>query len=1103
MNYKKRHPRIHSLSTVGIRNHYNSDYLFHPFRTDFAGDSGVGKSIIADTLQLILIGEREFKSATDSSSEREAKKLVVNRYGYVFLNIEIDTDQYIVIGMYISPASIDPFIIQMNLGLDIFEPFSTPILSKDFMSGDDIVDLPDLYEKMSKDKQVYATKISLNKYHELLEQNKILPLNLKTKGNLRNFAQIIRAFSRGKGFRNDSKWLKEFFLNDDSDTVIMTHFQSQLSDIAQEFSDHKENKETLNKVRIKYDKFKKLFDLKQTKDTALIEYLKSKVIFHFAKLSEIKVQISDSNNNRVSLNARLATCYSHFFSTEVQQQQVKVDDIVKTLSAVVNAQEDIDKYSECKTIASERYPNLDEEYIQLKRVNVLLEKHNDFENLRKHHTKQQQEKIKKEFVVKFEKELKSSKLHEKWLKSSWANGVSEGQKFHKQRDAEIDTEITKLEVLKEFSDIGNTKSLVYWAVHKKPLLSHEEESILFNLDAMLTEKPLFIDKGAQYIPIPETFFENISILEVENDKKGFWVDLSGIRRFITYIPERFFTENNSDEIINYFTKKYNTAKRIIEELKEEKSILESLSIFASKHGEEAINAFIHRKEVLAYQIDSNLDVTETQLEELMNIYFNGEDIKQTKENLDKFKESKIKGDTILYQLKDKIQQEFTTKPLKDVSFVEFKSTIQLLLESETIRLKCKKNRELKFNELFLNYIQKTTGIKAESKSIVFDLKENQNQKHEAKKTSKRLNLNIKEEEDLYDEALLNYQAYTNQPLDATKYIHIKLDEGKLIEDRRLSDSSDNAYKLAYNNIVLEYINENMRHRFMDSDDFLALTKEVVNEIPAKQLVSNETDALQQMLYFLEQLNETYINIGNRKLSLLKDIFRDVRDAVSDYILKIDEIKTYFKGSDKQISQGYKLNFNSPYSSTYPIGWIDIFLEMLDEQAKNESMSQGLFAELYEKTNIQDMMAKAFEKCGGFRDAKIEDLLNPKNYFDIEFKMQSDDGEQNVGSAGQTYAVTAMLCVARLSLIEKREKGQQQPGLRFMPIDESEGIGSNFELLELIAKANDYQIISMSINPLDDFREGEQYLYILNGSKNKKERLSTFAIFSSSDEIKKI
>ena len=97
----------------------------------------------------------------------------------------------------------------------------------------------------------------------------------------------------------------------------------------------------------------------------------------------------------------------------------------------------------------------------------------------------------------------------------------------------------------------------------------------------------------------------------------------------------------------------------------------------------------------------------------------------------------------------------------------------------------------------------------------------------------------------------------------------------------------------------------------------------------------------------------------------------------------------------------------------------------------------------------------------------------------------------------------MLCVARLSLVEKKEKGRQHSGLRFMPIDEAEGIGSNFDLLERIAEAKDYQLISMSINPLDDFRDGEQYLYILNGSKKRKKRVSTFAIFSNADEIQKI
>ncbi|UQT35454.1 hypothetical protein M5E82_07235 [Parabacteroides distasonis] len=106
------------------------------------------------------------------------------------------------------------------------------------------------------------------------------------------------------------------------------------------------------------------------------------------------------------------------------------------------------------------------------------------------------------------------------------------------------------------------------------------------------------------------------------------------------------------------------------------------------------------------------------------------------------------------------------------------------------------------------------------------------------------------------------------------------------------------------------------------------------------------------------------------------------------------------------------------------------MEKLNDSIKQESIHQDLFAALREKIDIPDMMATAFEKCGGFKNAKIEDLLNPKNYFDIKFEMESDDGEKNVGSAGQTYAVTAMLCVARLSLVEKKRKGETTQWITF-------------------------------------------------------------------------
>lgn len=1100
----KNYPRIYSLSTVGIRNHYNSDYRFHPFRTDFAGDSGVGKSIIADILQLILVGEREFKSATDSSSEREARKLIVERYGYVFLNIEMDVEKYIVIGMYISATSIDPLIIQANLGLDEFEPISTPLLSKDFMQGDEIIDISNLPEKM-KEKQAYAVKLSLNKYHALLEENKILPIDLKTEGNLKNFAQIIRAFSRGKGFKNNSKWLKDFFLNDDRENLIRIRFDEQLSDIAQELRDHRENKETLEKVKIKYDKFKRLFELKQNRETKLEEYLKEKIIFHLQNK-----RIAESNSLQLqeeikSTNYKIANCFSGLFEAETKQQQDRVNSLNSKLSTIEKAQQDILAYQAKESIAFKKYPALEEQYIQVLKADKLISKYGTSEELYRAHAKQLNEKSEKELYTNLVSDLNREKLLDEWRKSSWAKSVNEGFEFYKKRVGEIEEEVRILSVLKDFSDITNTRSLVHWTIYNKPSLSHEQESVLFNLNAILIEKPENIEKDVQFIPNPETFFEKLDIREKESNPHGFWVNWGGIKKFVPYMPgsERFFTKKNSDEIANYFKKEYNTAEQKILSLNNEKSTLDALQKIATRHGEKAVNTFSRKDKILAYIIDKDLDITQKQLDELMEVHFNGEDIKQTKLDLGSANELKIKGETEQNRIREEIRQNFKVEFSGEFSFAEVQNAIKILLEQTDKLLVRKQDRVNRFQELFSNYLQRS-GNPDDTDIINLRslLSENLNKKRIQKKNLKDLKCKIEKEEGLCQDTMTNYNAHPFQPINIKSE---KIDQIKVDPENKwqLFDSARNAYKQAYDNIVIEYVNEKVRQRFLGSEDYLALSREVVNEIPARQLASNETDVLQQMLELLEQLNEIHNNISNRKLNLLKEIFQEVRDAVSDYVAKIYDIGFYFKGSDKQISQGFKLSLTSPFSSIYPIDWIDMFLEMLNDSIRHESIHQGLFTALKEKIDIHEMMTTAFEKCGGFKNAKVDDLLNPKNYFDINFQMESEDGEKNVGSAGQTYAVTAMLCVARLSLVEKKEKGKQQRGLRFMPIDEAEGIGSNFDLLERIAKANDYQLISMSINPLDDFREGEQYLYILNGSKKRKERVSTFAIFSNADEIQKI
>jgi peptide subunit release factor RF-3 len=57
----------------------------------------------------------------------------------------------------------------------------------------------------------------------------------------------------------------------------------------------------------------------------------------------------------------------------------------------------------------------------------------------------------------------------------------------------------------------------------------------------------------------------------------------------------------------------------------------------------------------------------------------------------------------------------------------------------------------------------------------------------------------------------------------------------------------------------------------------------------------------------------------------------------------------------------------------------------------------------------------------------------------------------------------------------------------MPIDEAEGLGTNFDMLYDIAQKHDYQIITFAINPLG--RYNDQYIYILHRNTETEEEVN--------------
>ena len=222
---------------------------------------------------------------------------------------------------------------------------------------------------------------------------------------------------------------------------------------------------------------------------------------------------------------------------------------------------------------------------------------------------------------------------------------------------------------------------------------------------------------------------------------------------------------------------------------------------------------------------------------------------------------------------------------------------------------------------------------------------------------------------------------------------------------------------------------------------------------------------------LSKLTHDIQEIGSRKVEILGSIFNEVYKIYSGYLTKINDIDNYLKKGNRGITGGNKASLTFKKSIHYPENWLTTFRKQLH----NQLSYTGLFSELREEIDINEMMIKAFQKLGGSTKVEPEDLMNPKSYFDLVFELKLENEEVNSGSNGQTYAANALLCLARLSLIEEEDK----KGLKIMPIDEAEGLGSNYDMLHELAKKEKYQIITMAIETAGEITDSGQYIYIMN------------------------
>ncbi len=339
-------------------------------------------------------------------------------------------------------------------------------------------------------------------------------------------------------------------------------------------------------------------------------------------------------------------------------------------------------------------------------------------------------------------------------------------------------------------------------------------------------------------------------------------------------------------------------------------------------------------------------------------------------------------------------------------------------------------------------------------------------------------------------------AYAEEPHAATEPI------GELKFLQESFNNANSAYQVKFSMMVQQYC-PSEAYKFERTKSYTELCTTILPDVlgRARPEGESEREAINRQL---RAIAEKAKELNGRKLARLRELLDEVHEEASNRINDARLIDLFLNSEEREITGGHRARLERELSRQYPLQWMRSFADRLNSEGELFFSEGQSVADLTSDSNtLEEKMLQAFLKLGGKASSglTVQKLLDPNSYFNLSFSMRSGAGKANMGSSGQTYTAIAMLCIARLSLVGAQGAANKSRGLRFMPIDEAEGLGTNYDLLHQIAADYDYQIISMSINPLSGFRKGEQYIYSLrkNFETDEEVNYTPWAIYDDDEK----
>lgn len=1060
-------PKIYSLSTLNVRQHFNCDYRFHDFRTDFSGESGSGKSLIADFIQLLLVGSRVFKSGTEGVKHRDTSGLVLKgaggKYGrgYIFINVEVQPRKYIVLGGYLETTSSQMQFFVIQAGYDFEEklmPMNEPIFYRDLLIEGQIETLENL-EKSFLEKG-YLKGVNNKKYHYLLCNNGLLAVDLSQNSqSLKSYAAIIRSFSRGKGFFTDSDALKTFLFGDDDQKQLVDKYREEVQNINADQQQHQRLLEEIATIRSKEQKIEHVLRDFKAYHQLKMQFSLENVSFWFQENARLSEELEQ-------LKQAYQTSSAKRFLVEKKLANIKIADIRDQYQGITNLKnnsENSGQESRQLEAEAQRTKKLLEESTKYKDTiykvkSWFTENRQDVEAIRKWHSAERTKVTDTEALKAFEIFLKEYKLQQDFEQSDWFNEYSKAGKLTLQKLNDLEEAIAKQETQLLFSDLDNPASLAHWAIeHLNLPLSLEQESLLIHFQPLSRTAP--IPPERRYLPFPEKLFRTPTI--VKTNHNGFWLELNGIYEFIANVPKQHLNVP-ADQIkldrepLEALKQQLGELKLKYEQLKNLKEKLESYPAL-----EKVISLYKASQSELFIEIDEIAELTSSELEKHLSVFQNSEQYmavyKSHKDAYDTAYANYTLGQQADKDIQEKISQ-IESYMKKQYGFTDFE---QLLKEEGSNLLRSEKVLEdfMLAKTVSLPRIQRLEMELfkiSPSLSKLYEMARDMESKYnEAQKQFEQKQERYNSSLPKFDEAKVKFMVEHHRDFVAKQ---------DLVEIEQQPDESQSAEAYIKFKSSYEFASDEIEDKTILRDYSVGVlaNKLLPTVFPTQQI--QEELVGEQIEKRLTELTNDLQRIGSRKIEILHNVFNEVQRVYNDYLTKVQKITKYL--SSNEITGGNYATLQHKPALGYPDDWMKVFRKRLT----NEMQDVGLFAPS-NKQDIDEIMINVFREANGTKDATVQDLLNPRSYFDLLFEIKLGDG--------QTYTANALLCLARLSLIEDKDRS----GIRIMPIDEAEGLGSNYEMLHELAKKENYQIITMSIETAGDINDDGQYIYIMHDNKD--------------------